>query len=1529
MKTILGLDLGTNSIGWALVKEAETTDEKSEIIRLGARIINYDNFVSTETGKEIKGDPADYFRGGKGVSTCAGRTQKRSARRNLQRYKLRRENLIEILKENGFISDETILSENGNSTTFETYRLRAKSASEEITLEQFARVLLMINKKRGYKSSRKAKGTEDGTLIDGMEIAKRLYNENLTPGQLCLQLINERKKYLPDFYRSDLQTEFDRIWAKQQEFYPEILTDELRKELIGKKRDAVYAICVKRFVWKETHTVWNNDEGKNEQVEKEHTIVGFKRNGNTHEQKVENLVWRAKGLTDKLHLEEIVFVLQEINTKINSSSGYLGAISDRSKELYFNKQTVGQYQMSVLDKNPNTSLRNMVFYRKDYEDEFDTLWKTQSKFHKGLTDELGQEIKDVVIFYQRRLKSQKGLISFCEFESRQIEVEIDGSKKIKTVGSRVIPRSSPLFQEFKIWQILNNIEVSVSGKKVKRKKKSNGMESLFAETENTLELEGKRLLFQEEKELLANELSIKKKMSKTEVLKLLFDNPQELDLNFKEIQGNTTQAELFGAYKTIIERSGHSIDVEKRPAEEILKSIEEIFDALGIHTDILNFYSEKSLDDQPMYKLWHLLYSFEGDDSNTGNEKLIAKLMSGYGFDKDSAKILANVTFLDDYGSLSAKAIRKILPHLKDGFSYGGRTLYNGKEEPSACVMAGYGKHSKSSLNKEEIENKVLKDKLDILPKNSLRNPVVEKILNQMVNVINSIIDTYGKPDEIRVELARELKKNADERAKLTDAVNKNTKAHEEYAKILTKPISEGGQFGLKRVSRNDIIRYKLWIELKATGFHTLYSNTYISPAKLFTGEFDIEHIIPQSRLFDDSFSNKTLEKRDVNIKKGNQTAYDFVNENYGDDGLTDYLNRVEMLYNVKSRDNADEEAKTAGTISKTKYNKLKLTESDIPDGFIERDLRNTQYIAKKALSMLNEISRRVVATIGSITDELREDWQLINIMQELNWNKYAKLGLTEIIEVEDKQNEGNIHKVPRIKEWTKRNDHRHHAMDALTVAFTKDVYIQYFNNKNASFIANSNEYAIKNKYFENGKAIPPMLLDEFRTEAKKHLENTLISIKAKNKVVTTNVNKAKNKKITEIVKDGETKIVKGQVVSTPRGQLHNETIYGSQKQYVVKEEAVNAKFDSVKIATVSRPIYREALQKRLQQFDNDAKKAFTGKNALSKNPIWLDEAQTVSVPEKVKTVSFETLYTIRKAISPDLKLDKVIDEKIKKVLQKRLDDFGGNTKNAFSNIEENPIWMNKEKGISIKRVTISGVSNAEALHTRIDKAGQPILDKDGKKQPADFVNTGNNHHVAVYRNPILDKNGETVRDDNGDIKYELIENVVSFYDAIKLKNFGLPIVIKDVKDFWNKVIDRGIDDQLFLQKFPKNEGFEFLFSMKQNEYFVFPQIEKQEKVNEETGEITNEDLVLFNPKDYNEEWFKNPDNYYLISPNLFRVQKFTIKDYFFRHHLETNVQDNTSLKGITWRREGLSGIREIVKVRLNHVGEIVSVGEY
>ena len=1129
MKKILGLDLGTNSIGWAVVNEVEKANEQSSIVKLGVRV------------NPLTVDELTNFEKGKSITTNADRTLKRSMRRNLQRYKLRREHLIEILKANGFISDDTILSETGNRSTFETYRLRAKAATDEISLEEFARVLLMINKKRGYKSSRKAKNTEEGQLIDGMEIAQRLYDENLTPGQLSFELLNSGKKYLPDFYRSDLQAEFDKVWNFQSQFYS-FLTNDLKDELNGKNEKAIWAICApskdknaegSRFVWhwKETESKWNEVTASNETVEVDKTLAGAKRSGTTAEQKIENYEWRSKALSENLSPEQLIVVFQKINGQINNASGYLGDISDRSKELYFNHQTVGQYQMAQLDKNPNYSLKNQVFYRQDYLNEFETIWETQAKYHKELTPELKKEIRDVVIFYQRPLKSQKGLISFCEFESRQIEIEVDGKKKQKTIGCRVCPKSSPLFQEFKIWQRLNDVEVS--GLIV-----PNQQHDLFGYAQDSTY--GKRRLQQEEKEMLFAELNYKEKLSKAEVLKLLFPKQKDADMNFKELDGNHTQTELFKAYQTIAERSGHDVgDLLKKSAKEMQQSISEIFDAIGINTEILSFNSNlegKEFEQQPMFRLWHLLYSFEGDNSAIGNEKLVEKLHDTFGFEKEYAVVLANVVFKEagDYSSLSTKAIRKILPHLKDGNDYS-----------VACEYAGY-RHSKQSLTKEEIQNKVLKDKLELLPRNSLRNPVVEKILNQMINVVNSVVDTYGKPDEIRIELARELKKSAKEREELSKSINETTRLHEGLVQKLQK------EFGLSHVSRNDIIRYKLYNELESNGYKTLYTNTYIPREKLFSKEFDIEHIIPQAKLFDDSFSNKTLEARQANLDKSNTTAFDFVSTKYGDEFANgEYKTRIDKLLADK-------------VISKTKHDKLLMKEADIPSGFINRDLRDSQYIAKKAREILEEMVRFVVPTTGSITDRLRDDWQLVDVMQELNWNKYDQLGMTEIIEGRDGQ------RIRRIKDWTKRNDHRHHAMDALTIAFTKRSFIQYLNNLNArvqkgvdewidldmvEFADLSKEdktkavYAIEKKelYRDNHGKLrfnPPMPLDEFRAEAKRQLENTLISIKAKNKVVTRNINKAKNNVTSEITdKYGNKKTIKGQLTLTPRGQLHLETI--------------------------------------------------------------------------------------------------------------------------------------------------------------------------------------------------------------------------------------------------------------------------------------------------------------------------------------------------------------------------------------------------
>ena len=197
MKKILGLDLGTTSIGWSFINEAEADNETSSIINVGVRI------VPLTTDEE-----AD-FKKGNTISINADRTLKRGARRSLQRFKQRRNALLETFNRIKFISSIFIYAESGAGTTFSSYKLRAKSATEAVSKEELVQVLLMLNKKRGYKSSRKAKTADEGEAIDGMAIATALFENNLTPGQWVYNSLSNGGKFIPDFYRSDLQKELE------------------------------------------------------------------------------------------------------------------------------------------------------------------------------------------------------------------------------------------------------------------------------------------------------------------------------------------------------------------------------------------------------------------------------------------------------------------------------------------------------------------------------------------------------------------------------------------------------------------------------------------------------------------------------------------------------------------------------------------------------------------------------------------------------------------------------------------------------------------------------------------------------------------------------------------------------------------------------------------------------------------------------------------------------------------------------------------------------------------------------------------------------------------------------------------------------------------------------------------------------------------------------------------------------------------------------------------------------------------------
>ena len=168
MKTILGLDLGVTSIGWAIIKEGDS--HQKEVIALGSRII------------PLSIDDKDEFTKGNAISKNQKRTERRTQRKGYDRYQMRRSNLKNLLKAHGFSPNTGLF----NLSSLELYKLRSNAIKEKITLEQFGRLLLLLNQKRGYKSSRSDANLDkkNTAYVEEVQGRHKIINElGLTIGQ--------------------------------------------------------------------------------------------------------------------------------------------------------------------------------------------------------------------------------------------------------------------------------------------------------------------------------------------------------------------------------------------------------------------------------------------------------------------------------------------------------------------------------------------------------------------------------------------------------------------------------------------------------------------------------------------------------------------------------------------------------------------------------------------------------------------------------------------------------------------------------------------------------------------------------------------------------------------------------------------------------------------------------------------------------------------------------------------------------------------------------------------------------------------------------------------------------------------------------------------------------------------------------------------------------------------------------------------------------------------------------------------------
>lgn len=1070
----------------------------------------------------------------------------------------------------------------------------------------------------------------------------------------------------------------------------------------------------------------------------------------------------------QLSLPEIGRVLYHINQKRGykhakadeagdkKQTDYVAEVNNRFDLIKSKNQTVGQYFVEQLkasevknDKGVFYTYRtkDQVFPRKAYEQEFDQIISVQKEFYPEIFSEKNvNRLRNEIIFYQRNLKSCKHLVSLCEFEKREYK---NKEGKIVFDGPKVAPRTSPLAQICRIWEFANNLQ----------------LENGYGE---------KTPLTLEQKVQVVNFLDNHEKMTATDFQKMF---------GFK--RGEYNLESYFG-------KNGAKGNETKARLQKELSGVENIDELLRFNVEFenSNYVNETtgevlkivspSFEKEPLYQLWHVVYSI------SDKEELKSALNKKFGFSEEIADRLFKIDFVKPgFGNKSAKAIRRILPFLMQGDVYS-----------DACAEAGYN-HS-NSLTKTENEARELLDRLPQIKKNELRQPVVEKILNQMVNVVNAIYDEYGTIDEIRVELARELKQSKEERNETTKSIASREKDNKGFATKIE-------EFGITP-SRNRIQKYRLWEESEHKCF---YCGQPVGAKEFLSGiESEIEHIIPKSRLFDDSFANKVCACRKCNAAKGNRTAFDFM-KTQSEELFDAYVKRVDSYFREHR-------------ISKAKHDHLLMPLDGVPSDFIERQLRQTQYISKKSIEMLKQVCRDVYATSGSVTDFIRHLWGYDEILHQLNFERY-KLGcLTEIKEFDHK---GQVHEEERIKDWTKRLDHRHHAIDALVIAMTKQSIIQRLNHLNTERDAMFSEVEKQSSEWKDDYSLLQQWVRERKhfdvDDVAKKVSEILVSFKAGKRVATM------GKRVK--YENGKKKVLQTGIV-IPRGALSEESVYGKIK---VTESNKPIKYLFENVESIVRPEIRKLVSDRLAQFEGDTKKAVA---SLKKSPIVLPNGMNLEKADCYRD-EYVIKYPLEGFKAKDIPY--IVDEHIKDVVQKRLEEFDNKEKEAFKDLENNPVYADSAHKIRVKRVRcFTGLS-----------AVAPVK-KDADGNDIGFVKPGNNHHISIYK------------DANGNLQ----ESVVTFWHAVERKSKGLPVIITNPSEIWSQPQSAEYPEA-FATNLPKAD-WTFVESLQVNEMFVLG-------MNEDDYQkaLAEKDIAL-------------------INKYLYRVQKYATKNYCFRHHCETSVDD-------------------------------------
>lgn len=1227
-KKILGLDIGTNSIGGALITlPAKFNDygTQGSIDWIGSRIIPFDFEYTKAYEKGQNGSPQ--------VKTpAANRRTTRGSRRLKHRYKQRRNRLIAVFKILGWVEEDfpldnsqhikNTISENGGRFQFKMkdwlpfseatigeattqlgvagktnangnpiipedwiiYYLRKKALSEIITVKELARLIYMLNQRRGFKSSRKdlkeieLLGVDEFFKLKKQIDAKQIVEYSEGTGA------EKKTRYVSS-------TIVESVTPKSEE-----------RDAKGKLTFIVAAADKRIQPWEVKRKEKPDWQGKEVKLLVEQRI---------------NRKGEVKQDSDPKLPEEDDWnlIMISLDNEINKSGKHVG-------EFFWDKLVEHSLKQEVF------KIRQNVVRREKYEEELKAIWEKQlelrekngkaeellntSKLHfiaetlyrnntvkqkqlhkKGLYHILSKDI----IYYQRDLKSQKGSISECRYERRKGKEKNENGEWIETgtYGLKCAPKSSPTFQEFRIWQDVHNIRI------FENERIEDGKVMIDVDvTQIYLPDEKKDLLFD------------------------LFDSQSEIteDKIFRKLNSISGENKLNGEQFRINLFANRD---NKLKGNETKDRFRKLFKKHGWEKE-----GEKLLSHaEDFYNLWHILYSISSSDLQK-SQKGIRKALKGKfsHMPENIVEALTNMEeFKKEYASYSALAIRKLLTLLRCGkhwhwedieailiktpgspitenekISLSDRVddiIKNGWERDTKVDkrtgeiierkhftnrsqfsglpvwMAGYvvyGRHSErentEKYGMEDIDGINIRD---LLEPGSLRNPLAEGVIRETLHLVKDICKAFGQPDEIHIELGRDLKKNSEQRQAIARSNAQNLEEKLRAKKLLSELLNgtfeytdenekqvsgtffknakpnpgspvdiekfrlykSCGQFDYNEKERmnqdqvemeklfrdgkkeriptnTEVKKYILWLSQRC---RSPYTGKIIPIAKLFDeNSYQKEHIIPQSRMKYDSMDNLVMAEAGVNQAKGQKLAVNFIADSNGT------CSHAGKTYSLLKYDDYVSHCKTV-----FKGKKLKnLLATVPPDDFIERQINDTRYIGRKLGELLypfttkknrlaNQHTNDIVFTIGSITSDLKSNWGLNKVWKQLIKSRFERLqkitGNTYIQPNESDKNDidFNVREIPDFD--SKRIDHRHHALDALIIAATTWEHIRYLNTLNA---ADSNED--KKNYFYTlckGKVRDFKLpWNTFAKDAKAKLEETVVTFKSKNKLITRPYNR-------------------------------------------------------------------------------------------------------------------------------------------------------------------------------------------------------------------------------------------------------------------------------------------------------------------------------------------------------------------------------------------------------------------------------------